>query len=68
MYTGTVGYDGVAEAFDTLLRPNDHVEIMVEPRRSGALEVVPHQELALEPDRFKDGGEQWSRSHSRTAI
>ena len=44
MYTGTVGYDGVAEAFDTLLRPNDHVGILVEPRRSGALEVIPHQE------------------------
>lgn len=44
MYTGTVGYDGVAEAFDTLLRPNDHVEIMVEPRRSGALEVIPQEE------------------------
>ena len=40
MVTGKVGFDGVAEAFDTLLGPNDHVKIMVEPWRSGTLEAV----------------------------
>jgi len=40
MVTGEVGFDGVAEAFDTLTGPNEHIKIMVEPWRSGNLEVI----------------------------
>lgn len=40
LVTGTVGLDGVADAFATLFGPNEHVKIMVQPWRDGALEVV----------------------------
>ena len=40
MVTGTVGLDGVADAFETLFGPNDHVKIMVQPWRDGGLETV----------------------------
>lgn len=39
LVTGAVGIDGVAEAFETLLGPNDHIKIMVEPWRTGGLET-----------------------------
>ncbi len=45
MYTGKVGVDGVADAFETLMAPNDHVKIMVEPWRTGPLETVPPSNL-----------------------
>lgn len=35
--TGKVGIDGVAEAFDVLSAPNDHVKVLVEPWRDGGL-------------------------------
>lgn len=37
MITGTVGLDGVAEAFDALRDPDRHAKILVDPRRSGGL-------------------------------
>ena len=37
LVTGTVGYDGVQGAFETLLAPNDHIKIMVQPWRQGNL-------------------------------
>ena len=36
--TGKVGIDGVAEAFEALSAPNDHVKILVEPWGEGRLE------------------------------
>ena len=38
LLTGSVGIDGVGAAFETLSAPNDHIKIVVEPWRSGALE------------------------------
>lgn len=38
LLTGSVGIDGVGGAFETLSAPNDHIKIVVEPWRSGALE------------------------------
>ncbi len=40
MRTGKVGIDGVQGAFDTLFKPNDHIKIIIEPWRAGALERV----------------------------
>ncbi len=40
MRTGKVGIDGVQGAFDTLFKPNDHIKIIIEPWRTGALERV----------------------------
>ncbi|MBS3798201.1 zinc-binding dehydrogenase [Pseudoalteromonas sp. BDTF-M6] len=37
MCTATVGMDGIAEAFNTLLKPNDHIKVILEPGRQGAL-------------------------------
>lgn len=33
LHTGTVGLDGVAEAFDDLRRPEEHAKILVDPTR-----------------------------------
>ncbi|RDV28920.1 alcohol dehydrogenase [Alteromonas aestuariivivens] len=38
MCTGKVGIDGVSAAFDTLMKPNDHIKVIIEPWRSGELE------------------------------
>lgn len=40
MCTGKVGIDGVTEAIDTLLKPNDHIKIIIEPWRNGTLMQV----------------------------
>ena len=40
MRTGKAGTDGVQGAFDTLFKPNDHIKIIIEPRRTGALKRV----------------------------
>lgn len=40
MCTGKVGIDGVPDAFDVLLKPNDHIKVIVEPWRSGSLETL----------------------------
>ncbi|SDI05108.1 2-desacetyl-2-hydroxyethyl bacteriochlorophyllide A dehydrogenase [Vibrio xiamenensis] len=40
MLTATVGIDGVEAAFDTLLTPNDHIKVVIEPWRTGDLQVV----------------------------
>ncbi len=40
MCTGKVGIDGVSDAFATLLKPNDHIKVIIEPWRNGALEQV----------------------------
>ena len=37
LVTGTVGYDGIQGAFETLLSPNEHIKIMVQPWRAGSL-------------------------------
>ncbi len=39
MMTGKVGLDGTPAAFDYLLKPNEHIKVIVEPWRSGELEV-----------------------------
>ncbi|WP_448211306.1 zinc-binding dehydrogenase [Colwellia sp. MEBiC06753] len=38
MCTGKVGFDGVAGAFEQLLKLNDHIKVIIEPWRSGELE------------------------------
>ena len=38
LVTGKVGVDGVAEVFDVLSGPSEHLKIIVEPWRTGALE------------------------------
>ncbi|WP_295800001.1 zinc-binding dehydrogenase [uncultured Microbulbifer sp.] len=38
LWTGTVGIDGVPAAFETLMQPNSHIKVIVEPWRSGGLE------------------------------
>lgn len=40
MVTGKVGYDGIDDAFRTLMGPNEHVKVIIEPWRSGALERI----------------------------
>jgi threonine dehydrogenase-like Zn-dependent dehydrogenase len=40
MCTGKVGIDGVPGAFDVLMKPNDHIKVIVEPWRSGGLEHI----------------------------
>lgn len=40
LLTGTVGIDGVEEAFKTLQAPNDHIKVVIEPWRRGRLESV----------------------------
>lgn len=37
MCTGKVGIDGVSGAFDTLLQPNEHIKVIIEPWRNGNL-------------------------------
>ena len=39
MCTGKVGIDGVPGAFDVLMKPNDHIKVIVEPWRNGSLEA-----------------------------
>jgi len=39
MCTGRVGIDGVPAAFDVLMKPNNHIKVIVEPWRNGALEA-----------------------------
>jgi len=39
MMTGKVGLDGTPSAFDSLLKPNEHIKVIVEPWRNGELEV-----------------------------
>jgi len=39
MMTGKVGLNGTPAAFDSLLKPNDHIKVIVEPWRNGELEV-----------------------------
>ncbi|WP_226704172.1 zinc-binding dehydrogenase [Microbulbifer elongatus] len=38
LWTGTVGIDGVPGAFKTLMQPNSHIKVIVEPWRAGELE------------------------------
>ncbi|NNN90824.1 zinc-binding dehydrogenase, partial [Vibrio sp. 2-2(9)] len=40
MLTAKVGIDGVEDAFRQLMTPNDHIKVVIEPWRSGALEVI----------------------------
>ncbi|MGY0615315.1 zinc-binding dehydrogenase [Vibrio sp. FJH11] len=40
MLTAKVGMDGVESAFKQLMTPNDHIKVVIEPWRNGALEVV----------------------------
>ncbi|HCH1718318.1 TPA: zinc-binding dehydrogenase, partial [Vibrio parahaemolyticus] len=40
MLTAKVGIDGVEDAFTQLMTPNDHIKVVIEPWRSGALEVI----------------------------
>ncbi|MFV0574196.1 MAG: zinc-binding dehydrogenase [Vibrio sp.] len=40
MLTGKVGIDGVVGAFETLMKPNQHTKIVIEPWRNGGLTVV----------------------------
>jgi threonine dehydrogenase-like Zn-dependent dehydrogenase len=40
LVTGTVGFDGVAGAFATLERADDHVKVLVEPEGAGEIEPV----------------------------
>ena len=40
LVTGKVGVDHVAQAFDVLSGPSEHVKVMVEPWRAGPLESV----------------------------
>ena len=37
MLTGTVGIDGAEAAFKTLLAPNEHIKVVIEPWREGKL-------------------------------
>lgn len=39
MLTGKVGLDGTPAAFDSLLQPNDHIKVIIEPWRNGELEA-----------------------------
>ena len=39
MCTGKVGIDGVPGAFDLLMKPNDHIKVIIEPWRNGRLEA-----------------------------
>ncbi len=41
LVTGTVGIDGVEDAFRALQSPNDHIKVVIEPWRCGALGSVP---------------------------
>jgi len=41
LVTGTVGLDGVADAFAALAEPDDHVKILVEPRGGPATVTAP---------------------------
>ncbi|KUJ84598.1 alcohol dehydrogenase [Microbulbifer flavimaris] len=44
MLTGKVGIDGVGQAFETLMQPNSHVKVIIEPWRTGGLEATPKRE------------------------
>lgn len=37
MCTAKVGIDGVPEAFDELMKPNDHIKVIIEPWRNGPM-------------------------------
>ncbi|MEO2280612.1 zinc-binding dehydrogenase [Pseudoalteromonas pernae] len=43
MCTATVGMDGVTDAFNTLLGKNEHIKVIIEPWRNGALTPYSHQ-------------------------
>lgn len=40
MLTGKVGMDGVTDAFQQLMSPNEHIKVIIEPWRNGVLERV----------------------------
>lgn len=40
LLTGKVGIDGAGETFNQLMRPNDHIKVVIEPWRCGALEMI----------------------------
>ncbi|MCV5855952.1 hypothetical protein OFN53_35585, partial [Escherichia coli] len=40
MLTAKAGIDGVEDAFRQLMTPNDHLKVVIEPWRCGALEVI----------------------------
>ncbi|WP_407507120.1 zinc-binding dehydrogenase [Vibrio parahaemolyticus] len=40
MLTAKVGIDSVEDAFRQLMTPNDHIKVVIEPWRCGALEVI----------------------------
>ena len=40
LLTGKVGMDGVSDAFNQLMRPNDHVKVVIEPWRNGMLAPI----------------------------
>ncbi|WP_430461464.1 zinc-binding dehydrogenase [Thalassolituus sp. LLYu03] len=40
LLTGRVGIDGASDTFRLLMRPNSHIKIVIEPWRSGALEMI----------------------------
>ena len=44
LLTGKVGIDGVQQAFETLMQPNSHVKVIIEPWRKGGLEAIPDGE------------------------
>lgn len=44
MCTGKVGIDGVVAAFDRLMASNEHIKIVIEPWRNGALELFAGEE------------------------
>lgn len=40
MLTGKVGMDGVTDAFQQLMSPNEHIKVIIEPWRNGILERI----------------------------
>jgi (R,R)-butanediol dehydrogenase/meso-butanediol dehydrogenase/diacetyl reductase len=38
MLTGNVGIDGVSDAFEQLMKPNNHIKVVIEPWRNGKLQ------------------------------
>ncbi|MEJ2256264.1 MAG: zinc-binding dehydrogenase [Woeseiaceae bacterium] len=46
MCTGKVGIDGVSGAFDTLLKPNDHIKVIIEPWRNGKLTAFSEEDAS----------------------
>ena len=39
MCTAKVGMEGVPQALEMLIQPNDHIKVIIEPWRNGALEL-----------------------------